>query len=129
MAKSGARGKPERAGLRRKTVVRDEKLLSPVLVDSSTILFSGETAIQDFYQTTFPVGNVPEEGRELEVALVARFAYSPGFLKALMSLLVRQFAASEATRGKKLEAISWLKQLVQQVESGSSPTSSEQTTP
>jgi|SRR5688572_29309083 hypothetical protein len=127
MAKSGARTRPQKVAFKRKVVVRDEKILSPILIDFSTIIFTDETVIHDFFQTLLPVTiNVPSDGEnEVAATLVARFAYSPAFLKALMSLLVRQYAASETAKGKKLEAVSWIKQLLQQVESGGSTEPSE----
>jgi hypothetical protein len=131
MAKSAARTRqPQKIAFKRKVVVRDEKLLSPILVDFSTLVFAGETVIHDFFQTTLPVtiSMTPDRENEAAINLVARFAYSPAFLKALTSLLVRQYAASEAAKGKKLEAISWLKLLLQQAESGGSTEPSEPST-
>ncbi|MBI2185774.1 MAG: hypothetical protein HYU37_01480 [Acidobacteria bacterium] len=132
MAKSDShkRTRPQGAvGLKRRPIAKDEKLLSPLFVDFSTIVFSGETIIQDFFQTAIPVGgSVPREGSEVDVVLVARFVYSPDFFRALMSLLVRQYAAFEDIRGRKDEGITWLRQLLKQVESGDSTESPEPST-
>lgn len=121
------RARTRKSGLKRKVVVKDEKLLSPVYADFSTIVLGQDVVIQNLFQTVIPVEDLPESG-ELEAALVARFIYGPDFFKALMSLFVRQYVAFESFRGKKDEAISWLKQLLQKVESGNSTESREPTT-
>ncbi|MBI3048383.1 MAG: hypothetical protein HYY76_08715 [Acidobacteria bacterium] len=132
MAKTDSRKPAKRqgaVGLKRRLVAKDEKLLSPLLVDFSTIVFSGETVIQDFFQTVLPVGGLaPPEGSDVDVTLVARLAYSPDFFKALMSLLVQQYAVFEDTRGRQDEAIAWLRQLLKEVESGNSTESPEPST-
>jgi len=125
MAKSSKRGGSSSRGvaLKRRLVARDEKLLSPTLADYSTIVLSGDMVVQNFFQTLLPVGD--PTGEDIDVALVARLAYSPDFFKAVMSLLVRQYVIFEAGRGKRDEAVAWIKQLLSQIESGKSAKSAQ----
>lgn len=122
------RGKQGEIRLKRKPVVKDERLLSPVLADYATITLSQELVIHNLFQTVIPVGDIDVDKGEIDAALVARFFYTPDFFRAMTALFLRQYVAFEGLRERKEETISWIRQLLSQLESGGS-TRSEQTKP
>ena len=91
--------------------VKDERLLSPVFVDHSTLAVGTDVIVHSLYQTEIPIGELRESEEPVSV-LVGRFVYPADYFKALTVMLARQYVAFEAHRGKGEEALSWLQQEV-----------------
>jgi hypothetical protein len=96
-------------GRNRRYVVKDENLLSPVLVDHSTLAVGKDVIVHSMFQTQIPAGGITESG-PVDIALVARLVYPMDYFRALTVMLVRQYVACEAGRGQGQEAFQWLKQ-------------------
>ena len=77
MAKSSRR-KESGVALKRRLVAKDEKLLSPTLADFSTIIFSGDMVVQNFFQTVLPEITGPCDCRKPGVALYEQAARELG---------------------------------------------------
>ncbi len=107
-AKRPKTGQPEK-----RLVVRDERLLSPVLADSATLSIGKDVAIHSLYQTEIPVGGLPTGA--LESVLVGRYAYPNEHFKAAVALFIRQYVALETFRERKEEATAWLHQLLDEL--------------
>lgn len=101
------RGKKKAAeSSRRKHRVRDERLLSPVFVDHSTLAIGKDLIIHSMYQTEIPVGNVSTAG-PIDSVLVGRFVYGADYFRSLTVMFARQYIASEVERNKGDEAFKW----------------------
>ena len=110
MAKRRARPKGKslkRGEYKRHFVVRDERLLSPVLSDFAILTTGKDIVLHTLYQTEMPVGGLPPSG-SVESILVGRYVYPAEQFKATVALFVRQYVAMEAARERKDEAIAWL---------------------
>ena len=117
MAKKRARSraKKSQAGqYTRRFVVRDERLLSPILSDYATLTTSRDLAIHTLYQTELPVGGVPRSG-DMDTVLVGRYMYPTLQFKATVALFIKQYIGLEASRDGKDEAIAWLKEFLDEL--------------
>ena len=95
-------------------VVHDPKVAAAVPVDFASLTLIQDFAIHSLYQTQLPIGVGSPADNKVECVLVGRFQYGPETLKALASLLMRQFIVLETSRGKKVEAVAWLEQVVRE---------------
>lgn len=94
---------------RRKYAVKDERLLSPVFVDHSTLAVGAGVIVHSLFQTEIPVGDL-RDSDSTDSVLVGRFVYPADYFRALTVMLARQYITFEAGRGKGEEALGWLQQ-------------------
>ncbi len=106
MAKQEA---PPTRSSRRRHSVKDERLLSPIFVDHSTLAVGTDVIVHSMFQTEIPVGELPASG-PIDSVLVGRFVYPADYFRALTVMFARQYISFEAGRRKGEEAFSWLQQ-------------------
>jgi hypothetical protein len=93
----------------RRYVVKNEELLSPVLVDHSTLAVGKDVIVHSMFQTQIPATGV-NESHPVDSVLVARFVYPMDYFRALTVMLARQYIVCEVAKGQGPEAFRWLKQ-------------------
>ena len=125
MAKRGSKGADRgSADRQRKTVVRDTRLLSPVLADYSTLATGRDVVIHSLFQTEIPVGDLPGPAGKVEAVLVGRYLYTLDFLRAEIALFMRQYLQIQMHRdpAHAQGEAKWFQDLIQQqVRAGKKP--------
>jgi hypothetical protein len=110
MAKDDGSRKPKaKRGSNRTYIVRDEKQLSPIFVDHSTLAVGTDVVVHSMFQSEIPPEG-PGEGNESRSVLVGRFVYPADYFRALTVMFARQFIALQAAKGKGEEELNWLQQ-------------------